>query len=88
MALQNETRQDSLYKSMSYVREILQNLTFLLFIAKVGLCGLIPCEPSRFIAEMGEDSRFSGGKADAVPDKAAGAARLDAPQAMLKQKAE
>ena len=45
---------------------------------------LIPCEPSRFINEMGrEDLRFSGGKADAVPDKATGAARLEAMRAML-----
>ena len=45
---------------------------------------LIPCEPSRFIDEMGkEDLRFSGGKADAVPDKATGAARLEAMRAML-----
>lgn len=45
---------------------------------------LIPCEPSRFIAEMGkEDLRFSGGKADSVPDKAGGAARLSAMKAML-----
>ncbi|MDR2451083.1 MAG: UvrD-helicase domain-containing protein [Candidatus Accumulibacter sp.] len=49
---------------------------------------LIPCEPSRFIAEMGEDLRFSGGKADAVSDKAAGAARLNALRAMLDRKAE
>jgi ATP-dependent DNA helicase Rep len=44
---------------------------------------LIPCEPSRFIAEMGEDLRFSGGKADTVPDKATGTARLQALRAML-----
>ncbi|MBL8414046.1 MAG: UvrD-helicase domain-containing protein [Propionivibrio sp.] len=45
---------------------------------------LIPCEPSRFIAEMGkEDLRFSGGKADSTPDKAGGAARLSAMKAML-----
>ena len=45
---------------------------------------LIPCEPSRFIAEMGkEDLRFSGGKADSAPDKAGGAARLSAMKAML-----
>ena len=44
----------------------------------------IPCEPSRFIAEMGkEDLRFSGGKSDAPPDKATGSARLDAMKAML-----
>ena len=45
---------------------------------------LIPCEPSRFITEMGKDDlRFSGGKSDAVPDKASGAARLAAMKAML-----
>ncbi|GHU36410.1 ATP-dependent DNA helicase Rep [Betaproteobacteria bacterium] len=44
---------------------------------------LIPGEPSRFIAEMGDDLRFSGGKADAMPDKATGAARLAAMRAML-----
>jgi len=45
---------------------------------------LIPCEPSRFIAEMGkEDLRFSGGKADSATDKAGGAARLSAMKAML-----
>ncbi|MDR3298813.1 MAG: UvrD-helicase domain-containing protein [Candidatus Accumulibacter sp.] len=44
----------------------------------------IPCEPSRFIAEMGKDDlRFSGGKTDAIPDKATGAARLAAMRAML-----
>jgi ATP-dependent DNA helicase Rep len=45
---------------------------------------LIPSEPSRFIAEMGDDLRFSGGKADLVPDKATGAAHLAAIRAMLK----
>ncbi|MCL2524369.1 MAG: UvrD-helicase domain-containing protein [Betaproteobacteria bacterium] len=45
---------------------------------------LIPCEPSRFIAEMGDDDiRFSGGKAAAPPDKASGSARLDAMRALL-----
>jgi ATP-dependent DNA helicase Rep len=44
---------------------------------------LIPGEPSRFIAEMGDDLRFSGRTADAVPDKATGAARLAAMRAML-----
>ena len=44
----------------------------------------IPCEPSRFIAEMGkEDIRFSGGKQAAPPDKATGNARLAAMKAML-----
>ncbi|MDR1936858.1 MAG: UvrD-helicase domain-containing protein [Candidatus Accumulibacter sp.] len=45
---------------------------------------LIPCEPSRFIAEMGQDDlRFSGGKTNAIPDKATGAARLATLRAML-----
>ena len=45
---------------------------------------LIPCEPSRFISEMGKDDiRFSGGKQTAEPDKATGSARLDALKAML-----
>jgi ATP-dependent DNA helicase Rep len=44
----------------------------------------VPCEPSRFIDEMGkEDVRFTGGKQDAPPDKATGNARLDAMKAML-----
>lgn len=44
----------------------------------------IPCEPSRFIAEMGkEDIRFSGGQAQSTPDKATGSARLEAMKAML-----
>ena len=48
---------------------------------------LIPCEASRFIAEMGKDDlRFSGGKADSAPDKASGAARLSALKAMLAAK--
>lgn len=48
---------------------------------------LIPCEPSRFIAEMGKDDlRFSGGKTDSAPDKASGAARLAAMRAMLSAK--
>ena len=44
----------------------------------------IPCEPSRFIDEMGRDDvRFAGGK-DAKPvDKVTGNARLDAMKAML-----
>lgn len=44
----------------------------------------IPCEPSRFIDEMGRDDvRFAGGK-DAKPvDKMTGNARLDAMKAML-----
>ena len=45
---------------------------------------LIPCRASRFIDEMGrEDLRFSGGKNDSVPNKAAGADRLAALKAML-----
>ncbi len=45
---------------------------------------LIPCEPSRFIAEMGKDDiRFSGGRQAPEADKAAGSARLDALKAML-----
>ncbi|HEX6734360.1 MAG TPA: UvrD-helicase domain-containing protein [Azonexus sp.] len=45
---------------------------------------LIPCEPSRFIAEMGEeDVRFTGGKQAAEPDKATGSARLESLKAML-----
>lgn len=45
-----------------------------------------PCEPSRFIAEMGEDLRFSGGKSDTPPDKASASARLAAMKAMLSGK--
>ena len=48
---------------------------------------LIPCEPSRFIDEMGRDDvRFSGGKQAAPPDKATGSARLEAMRAMLAAK--
>nr|MBL8410948.1 UvrD-helicase domain-containing protein [Dechloromonas sp.] len=44
----------------------------------------IPCEPSRFIDEMGKDDvRYTGGKQAAPPDKATGSARLDAMKAML-----
>ena len=44
----------------------------------------VPCQPSRFIAEMGkEDLRFSGGKHAALPDKATGTSRLEAMKAML-----
>ena len=44
----------------------------------------LPSEPSRFIAEMGKDDlRFTGGGAQAAPDKAGGAARLAAMRAML-----
>jgi len=45
---------------------------------------LIPCQPSRFIAEMGnEDVRFANGRNASVPDKAIGADRLAAMKAML-----
>lgn len=44
----------------------------------------IPCEPSRFIDEMGRDDvRFAGGKEAKPVDKATGNARLDAMKAML-----
>jgi ATP-dependent DNA helicase Rep len=44
----------------------------------------IPCEPSRFIDEMGKDDvRFSGGKEAAPSDKATGSARLESLKAML-----
>ena len=47
----------------------------------------LPCEPSRFIDEMGRDDiRFSGGKQAAPADKATGSARLDALKAMLAKK--
>ena len=48
-----------------------------------------PCEPSRFIDEMGKDDlRFSGGKgAGAEPDKASSGARLAAMKALLASKA-
>ena len=44
---------------------------------------MYPCEPSRFIAEMGKDLRVSGGKTAAEPDKATGKARLTALKNML-----
>ncbi|MDR2837810.1 MAG: UvrD-helicase domain-containing protein [Azonexus sp.] len=45
---------------------------------------MMPCEPSRFIAEMGEDDiRRQGGKADTVADKASSNARLGNLRAML-----
>lgn len=45
---------------------------------------LVPAEASRFIGEMGkEDMRFSGGKEASAPDKAGGAARLQAMKSML-----
>ena len=44
----------------------------------------VPCEPSRFIDEMGRDDvRFAGGKEAKPVDKATGSARLDAMKAML-----
>jgi len=43
----------------------------------------IPCEPSRFVAEMGDDLRVSGGKSAAPADKAATSDRLAAMKAML-----
>jgi ATP-dependent DNA helicase Rep len=43
----------------------------------------VPCEPSRFIAEMGDEIRFTGGKQAELPDKATGSARLSALKAML-----
>ena len=44
----------------------------------------IPCEPSRFVSEMGsEDLRFSGSKSAAPADKAASSDRLTALKAML-----
>ena len=44
----------------------------------------VPCEPSRFIAEMGsEDVRYAGGKLSVLPDKATSSARLDNLKAML-----
>jgi ATP-dependent DNA helicase Rep len=45
---------------------------------------VIACQASRFIAEMGsEDLRFSGGKSETTPDKAANAERFSALKAML-----
>ncbi len=41
------------------------------------------CEPSRFIAELGDDLKLSGGKLDAPADRASGAARLAQMRAML-----
>jgi len=41
------------------------------------------CEPSRFIAEMGDDLKMSGGKAGEPADRASGAARLAQMKAML-----
>ena len=43
----------------------------------------IPCEPSRFVAEMGDDLRVSGGKSAPPADKAATSDRLAAMKAML-----
>ncbi len=41
------------------------------------------CEPSRFIAELGDDLRMTGGKAAEPADRASGAARLAQMRAML-----
>lgn len=41
------------------------------------------CEPSRFIAEMGDDLKLSGGKQEKTPDKAAGRAKLAQFKALL-----
>ena len=41
------------------------------------------CEPSRFIAEMGDDLKMNGGKAAEPADRAAGAARLAQMRALL-----
>ena len=42
------------------------------------------CEPSRFIAEMGDDLKFSGGSQENAPkDKAAGRAKLAKFRALL-----
>lgn len=41
------------------------------------------CEPSRFIAEMGDDLKMTGGKAAEPADRAAGAARLAQMRALL-----
>ena len=41
------------------------------------------CEPSRFIAEMGDDLKFAGGKKDAAVDRAVGSARRAQMKAML-----
>ena len=44
----------------------------------------VPCEPSRFIEEMGRaDLRFTGTKTDTLADKAGSSARLAAMKAML-----
>ena len=41
------------------------------------------CEPSRFIAEMGDDLKISGGPTDAPADKSAGRAKLAQFKALL-----
>jgi ATP-dependent DNA helicase Rep len=41
------------------------------------------CEPSRFIAELGDDLKMTGGKAAEPADRAAGAARLAQMRALL-----
>lgn len=43
----------------------------------------IPCEPSRFIAEMGDDLRFFGTDTDEVADRSTGNHHLAAMRAML-----
>jgi ATP-dependent DNA helicase Rep len=43
----------------------------------------VSCKPSRFIAELGDDLRHSGGKNATLPDKATRSARLEAMKAML-----
>ncbi|MEF8700807.1 MAG: UvrD-helicase domain-containing protein [Candidatus Accumulibacter sp. UW25] len=44
---------------------------------------VMACQASRFIGEMGEDLRFSGGKSESAPDKAVNAERFSALKAML-----
>lgn len=41
------------------------------------------CEPSRFIAELGDDLKLTGGKAAEPADRASGAARLAQMKALL-----
>ncbi|MBW7862369.1 MAG: UvrD-helicase domain-containing protein [Rhodocyclaceae bacterium] len=45
-----------------------------------------PCEPSRFIAEMGDDVRVSGGQANAPVSKEEGRARMARLMAMLDER--
>ncbi len=42
-----------------------------------------PCEASRFIAEMGDDLKFAGGKAEQPADRDAGRAKLASFRALL-----